>query len=91
MTSAITPGVTRGKWRIITQGSEHIWDLDKRTWLRVQHDGLNPMPEIDNRERPLDSIMRWPVVGGTFYVVSGERWHQSSTIRAILPVEEESP
>lgn len=90
MTSALIPGVSKGRWRIVTQGSEHIWDLDEGTWVRHQRDGLNPM-EIDERVQRLDSIFRWPQVGGTFYVVSGGRWHQSSTIRSITLIPKESP
>ena len=85
MTSAITPGVTTGRWRIVTQGSVHIWDLDEMTWVRHQQDGLNPM-EIDEEVQHIRFVMRWPQVGSTFYVITNGRWHQSSTIRSIEPL-----
>ena len=82
----------KGAWRITTQGSVHIWNLDDMTWVRQQVDGLNPMAK-DGKPVHLIEVVRWPEVGGTFYVLCSERpqamrheWHQSSTIRAIEEV-----
>ena len=82
-----------GKWRIVTQGSEHLWDLDERTWVRTQRSGLNRM-SYDGKVRELHQIVVWPEVDGHFLVWCREHrhavsptWHRSSTIKSIEKVD----
>jgi hypothetical protein len=79
----------RGRWRITTQGSEHVWDLDAMTATRHHVDGLNPFP-IDDRTMHNVTVHRWPVVGDVFQIEYTEQPQsmrterlQSSTIRSI--------
>lgn len=92
----IKPGST-GRYKITTQGSEHLWDLDAMTWVRTQKDGWNPMPDKDGVVVRIEDVLRWPKVGSGFLVSCTTRpqqiraeWHQSSTIRSIEKIEEES-
>lgn len=82
-----------GKWKIVTQGSEHVWDLDEMTWVRSQKSGLNPM-HYDGKAMELQQVVVWPEVGGCFLVWCREvrhavspTWHRSSTIKSIEKVD----
>lgn len=77
-----------GKFLITTQGSQHIWDNDERTWTRLQRDGLNKM-DHDGRKVRIQRVKRFPKVGGVFYIWFEDQWHQSSTIRKIERITDE--
>lgn len=93
--TALYEGMT-GRWWVRTQGSEHLFDLDRQEYTRHQLDGLNAMAH-DGKIVQLSHVHRWPVVGETFLIT----WvlylndldhpvgmtHRSSTIRAIERAE----
>jgi hypothetical protein len=59
-----------GRWWVITQGSEHLFDFDNQVYERHQMDGLNPL-EYDRTPMVLDPewILTWPRVGSVFQMV----------------------
>jgi hypothetical protein len=81
----------KGKYRITTQGSTHLWDMDEMTWVREQQDGLNVMGH-DYQKVFIVHVIRMPAVNGTFEInwvdsPAGEwMWHRSSLIKKIEEV-----
>jgi hypothetical protein len=86
-----------GRWWVITQGSEHLFDFENQVYVRHQLDGLNPL-EYDRTPMVLDPALigRWPRVGSYFQMflpmtIEGEMLHmkyrESSQIREIRRVE----
>lgn len=83
-----------GRWLVITQGSEHVFDLDRLTYQRLPGHGRGAF-SYDSAVLPLGRVDRWPAVGGTFLIWFDdpsrpdevEHWRQSSTIRSIERLE----
>jgi hypothetical protein len=86
----LTPAVS-GRWRVSTRGSQHVFDLDERTYRR------SPLPghgrfSYDECDVQLTRVERWPRVGSTFLIWVDdpevpellEHWHQSSEILRIV-------
>ena len=79
-----------GRWLVATQGSEHWFDLDARTYTRIPGPGSATFEHDVNTGR-LTIVDRWPQVGNTFLITfddpdfpkTREHWRQSSTIRSI--------
>lgn len=93
MTDELTAEMT-GLWRVTTQGSVHLWDLDLGTYerrpFRAPVDAS--MLLFPNWEPvPWRQVERWPRVGESFLVslpsLIGFDWHRSSEIRTIEEVE----
>jgi len=93
----LSPGM-KGRWIVQTQGTLHLFDLDKWEYSRRQHDGLNPMrQDHEVVALPEDSIILWPQVGSLFrIVVSVDSYsgymgsvRTSSLIRSITPAGED--
>lgn len=88
---ALRPGMT-GVWVVHTQGSSHVFDLDRMTWRRIPSpsSGFGPQP-TDGVEHTITEMRFWPRVGSLFVLwiddcdsgVTKERWHRSSRIRLI--------
>jgi hypothetical protein len=88
-----------GRWLVVTQGSEHLFDFENGVYERRQMDGLNPL-EFDRTPLVLDpaNIYVWPRVGSFFRIVvpistAGEvvraKFRQSSLIREIRRVSDD--
>lgn len=82
-----------GLWLVTTQGSEHLWDLDAKCYIR------NPGPASKSRGIPgyfngtalyWSHVEIWPKVGSCFYTIFSGcdiPWHTSSTIRSIEKID----
>lgn len=86
-----------GQWLVRSQSSEHEFDLDARTYRRRPGPGHRRFRN-DARIVRLTRVVRWPKVGGTFFIWVDdheypdlvEHWHQSSSIRSITAVTPEA-
>lgn len=81
----------RGRWRVQTAGSVHIFDLDRST--HVRHRGTSRAGFAhDGRVLRVTSWVRWPKVGGSFFIWLDdpdvpelvEHWRQSSEVVSII-------
>ena len=90
---ALSPA-SSGRWLIETN-SQHLFDLDERTYQRLPRPGRGSFAH-DNAVVRLTRVERWPEVGKTFFVwfddperpESLEHWRQSSFVRSITRVVE---
>ncbi len=81
---------SKGRYRVTTQGSQHIWDLDEMTYQRLPGKS-SAMFEHDAAVLHIGDVQRWPAVGRTSFVWFDdpahpqllEHWRQSSTIVSI--------
>ncbi|MGV0624604.1 hypothetical protein [Mycolicibacter minnesotensis] len=65
---ALSPEM-RGVWRVTTQGSTHIWDMDNRTYTRFPGEhSLSGAFEFDREPQPITRVDRYPVVGSYFLI-----------------------
>jgi hypothetical protein len=64
----LTPDM-RGVWRVTTQGSTHLWDMDARTYTRFpcEH-SLSGGFDYDCEPQPITRVDRYPEVGSFFLV-----------------------
>lgn len=91
---ALTAEMT-GKWLVTTQGTEHIWDLDRRTYTRrPTAASKSGAMAFDGEPRRIGRVQRWPVVGDRSWVwydsgYAMEEYRISSTIVSIERMEEE--
>ncbi|TXH08382.1 MAG: hypothetical protein E6R04_11085 [Spirochaetes bacterium] len=78
-----------GIWKVTTQGSEHIWNLDAGTYLRSPGAAsLSGAFDYDNVAHKITRVDIYPEVEGYFRVwfddplnpMEREQWRQSSTI-----------
>lgn len=80
-----------GVWRVVTQGSSHILDLDAMTVTRIP--GLGRPASFNDVERPLRTLEACRVgEAGRWTMISDDEmvdfyWHVTSRIRRIEPVE----
>lgn len=87
---ALTPQ-HRGRWRVTSRGSSHVFDLVVGTYQRTAGPGRQQFPH-DERPMTLTRVERWPTVGEVFFIWLDdpdqpddlEHWRQSSTIRSIV-------
>lgn len=92
-----------GVYMVETQGSFHLWNLDEGWYIRnpsriptdqqIVSEALRGFdPEFSGTRQPLGSVERYPEVGNTFFVrlPPPQNWHQSSLIKSITKIEEES-
>lgn len=89
----------RGRWEVQTVGSTHIFDLDRRTYVRHRRSSRRGF-EHDGREMHVTGWERWPKVGGSFLIWLDdpdvadllEYWRQSSQVVSItaLPPSDNS-
>ncbi|MBU8826962.1 hypothetical protein [Mycolicibacterium goodii] len=84
-----------GVWLVVSQGSQHIWDLDTMTYTRVPGArSLSGKFAMDGKPIPIARVERWPQVGATslfFFDDSTdaaryEHYRQSSRIDSITRV-----
>jgi hypothetical protein len=86
-------GFEGGVWRVATQGSFHILDLDCGTITRIP--GPGSRASINDVERPLLDLGRCEVGARGYWRMSSDRssvsfyWHDSSVIRRIERVQDE--
>jgi hypothetical protein len=81
----LTAGMT-GRWLVVTQGSNHLWDLDQMTWARFPGPlSLRGSCLADAEDLPIIQIGRYPKVGGLSVVLCCNphfpeivHWRQSS-------------
>jgi hypothetical protein len=86
-----------GVWRVVTQGSSHILDLDHGTITRIP--GLGSRASINDVERPLLDLGRCEVGARGYWRMMSDSasmsfyWHDSSVIRRIerMQGEPDSP
>lgn len=84
---------SRGRWLVRSRGSEHVFDLDARTYQRRPGAGRGAFRNDGHTVR-LGRVERWPRVGESFFIWvddhqypdSLEHWHKSSTIACITPL-----
>jgi hypothetical protein len=82
-----------GVWRVLTQGSSHIIDLDNGTITRIP--GTGSRASINDVRRPLLDLGRCEVGARGYWRMFGDRfsvsfyWHDSSVIRRIERVQDE--
>lgn len=57
----------RGRWLVTTEGSEHIFDLDARTYTRLRGDGREKFIG-DGAPMRLYSVVEFPKVGDHFRI-----------------------
>ena len=91
---ALTPEMN-GSWLVKTQGSEHIWDLDRMTYTRIpsSHSRSGAF-DFDHQTMLITRVERWPRVGSTSLLwyddpsdgEQTEHWRQSSQIVAITQI-----
>lgn len=88
----LVPGMT-GRWRVLTRGSEHVWDLDKMTYTRLPGASSSAFAH-DGATASIRSVERWPRVGHTSFLFFDdpndaliEQWRISSTIQRIEPAD----
>jgi len=82
-----------GRWLVTTQGSQHVWDLDKMTYQRLPGEGRQRFP-YDEQEVPVARVGAFPRVGEMSMVWYDdptvpeilERWLQSSRIVSIKEI-----
>lgn len=81
----------RGRWRVVSQNSQHVWDLDEMTYQRLPGQQSNAF-DGDGVAAPIFTVRVWPEVGSRFWVyvddaVDGTvtQWRISSRIRSIVP------
>lgn len=78
-----------GRWRVVTHGSAYIFDLDEGTVERLP--GPNATPSINDRPRPIRSILEcrvgtggWWTMGNDGYTERNEYyWQMTTSIRSI--------
>lgn len=81
-----------GTWLVTTQGSEHVWNLDDMTYMRIP--GVHSLAGAfshDGEAHPITRIGRYPRVGDVSVVwfddpdnpLTRELFRQSSTIVSI--------
>ncbi|MGL6236117.1 MAG: hypothetical protein ACRC20_12325 [Segniliparus sp.] len=86
----LTPGMT-GRWLVTTQGSQHLWDLDRMLYTRLPGEqSLAGKFGLDGEAHPITRIGRHPRVGETSLVFFDDpsdptkyHWRQSSVIKKI--------
>lgn len=96
MTNELKPS-DRGRWLVTTQGSTHIWDLDRFTYTRLPGPNASGRFEYDAQPMRITAVARWPKVGDVSkvfyddpqYPLDLEQWRVSSRIVSIEPMEEE--
>lgn len=89
---ALEPGMG-GLWLVTTQGSEHIWDLDKMTYRRIP--GAAQFAG-DDETHAVTRVSLWPRVGQVFLVWYDDpedpsrldQFRRSSIVRTIERLEE---
>lgn len=86
----------RGRWRVVTQTSQHVWDLDAMTYQRLPGLQSNAF-DGDGFAAPIFTVRVWPEVGSRFWVyvddavdVTVTQWRISSRIRSIKPEDQEA-
>ncbi|MEC5149525.1 hypothetical protein [Cryobacterium sp. GrIS_2_6] len=85
-------GTEGGRWRVWTQGSSHLLDLDAMTVERVP--GPGRPASFNDRPRPIRTIEECNVgASGRWTMVSDDPeveffWHVTSTVRRIERVAE---
>ena len=58
------PGDT-GRWLVTTaRGSQHLWDLDAMTYLRLPRPDSGCVSLVDERPERITRVEAWPEVGG---------------------------
>lgn len=91
---ALTPEMS-GTWLVKTQGSEHLWDLDRMTYTRIPGSrSLSGAFTFDHRAVLITRVERWPQVGSTSLLwfddpsngEQAENWRQSSRIVSITKI-----
>lgn len=83
---------SRGQWLITTVGSQHLWDCDTNTYLRIPGTGRPQFP-YDQHPVTITRVDAWPAVGSTFFLwfddpvqpVWFEHYRRSSLIASIEP------
>ncbi|TLP98616.1 hypothetical protein FEF26_04255 [Nesterenkonia salmonea] len=87
----ITPEDT-GRWLITSQGTQHIWDLDKMTYMRMPSAASKSGSRVyDNMPMQITRVVWWTEVGDRAYLWFDdlehprffERYRMSSVIRKI--------
>lgn len=85
---------TEGTWLVETMGTRHVWDLDRRRYLRSPgpETHADPMPH-DNTFVPITRIDAYPTIGQSSFVWfddpddghpgGTEHYRRSSTVRRI--------
>lgn len=94
MTDKLTPDM-KGRWLVTSQGSQHVWDLDKMTYQRLRGENRARF-DADGEVVKITRVSVWPAVGHFSFLWfddpefpnDAEQWRQSSTIRSIEPLEE---
>ncbi|MGZ6771752.1 MAG: hypothetical protein ACXVGA_04385 [Mycobacteriaceae bacterium] len=84
-----------GRWLVTTQGSEHIWDLDLMTYLRLPGEGRGQFDQ-DRQVVAIGRVAVWPEVGSCSLLFyddpdrphTHEQWRKSSRIRRIRRLPE---
>ncbi len=88
-----------GRWLVVTQGSQHEWDLDAMTYMRTPGAASKSGPfEMDGQRMKITRVDHWPKVGSVSLVWyddpeipdSLEHFRQSSTIVSITKMVEET-
>lgn len=95
----LTPDMT-GRWLVTTQGTEHLWDLDRGTYARMPGESsVAGAFDHDGTEHPITRVEWWPRVGGQALVwyddpenpVFIEQFRRSSRIRSIARLPDVDP
>lgn len=83
---------TGGVWKVTTQGSEHVWNLDASTYTRIPGAAsLSDGFDYDNVAHKITRVDIYPKVGGVARVwlddpdnpLEIEQFRQSSTVAKI--------
>lgn len=93
---ALTPKMT-GRWRVSTQHSEHVWDLDHGTYMRMPSEASNLYSRDDNVVVRIAEVKEWPRVGCCSELVYDDlempdtfsQWRRSSRIVSIERMTDE--
>jgi hypothetical protein len=88
---------SRGRWLITTKSSQHIWDLDARTYQRLPGTGGSQFA-CDGEVVRLTRVERWLEVGDKSFIWFDDpdmpdglkHWRRSSTLQRTEPLPSRS-